>query len=506
MNLLLQHSRLGNRMGLGQTSRVPWGQAVAGVLPIYLLIHFALRLQEGNTLRWDESEQTLFSQRLALGYNDQPPIYTWLLWTVFQVTGVSLLGLHVLKSLILSAFYIGTYAAARKLVEPKFALLGTLSLLLTPYFAWTALIDGAHTLFVAAFVPVAFLVVLRLLDRPSSGGFALLGLVVGLGVLAKYSFAILAVAIPLSLLTMPAYRSRLKDPRLLWTVAVAAIVVLPHAWWLHSHWQLVSERPMARSGVVERSAFTERIVTGLSSLSRTSLLSVGSLLTVLLACFPKGCVRILLQPAESDRVRWLGRWLTIVCAILIVLVLLGVSKFRTHWLIPLLVLFPAYVFARFAECPSPAKAQRQLLALVTLVILAVIAVRLAGVISDSHEGGKNWGQAKMHAEVASHLSAHDLEQATIFGDHPIACGNIRRSFPHATVVCSYYPAFVPETQGDCYVAWEATHLAEPMPGFREWLEKRGLQVRYEQVVFFEIPTEQPNRGLRRIGFAPAQTK
>lgn len=506
MNLLLRHSRLGRRSDPGYSAKMSSNRAVASALPIYLLVHFVLRVLEGEALRWDESEQTLFSQCLALGYNDQPPVYTWLLWIVFQVTGVSLLGLHVLKSLILTAFYIGIFSAARKLAGPKFAILGTLSLLLTPYFAWTALIDGAHTLFVAAFVPITLLVMLQLLERPTSGGFALLGLVVGLGVLAKYNFAIMAIAIPLSLLTMPAYRSRLRDPRLLWSIAVAAIVVLPHAWWVHGHWHLVSERPMVRSGVIESSGFWDRIFLGLTNLSRTSLLLVGSLLVVLIACFPKDCARILKQPARSDQVRWLGRWIAIVFAILLVLVLLGVTKFRTHWLIPLLVLFPVYVFARFAEQPSTEKSQRRYRVCLGFAVIAVMVVRLVGINTDSQEGGKNWGQAKMHADVAAHISAQGLEQATFYGDHPLACGNIRRSFPQATVVCSYYPAFIPESQGESYAAWEATHMAEPMPVFREWLEKQSVEVRYEQAAFFQISTEQPNRGLLRIGLAPVRSK
>src|SRR5438093_9034461 len=75
---------------------------VVGVF-LYLLAHLGVRLLESSSLRWDESEQVLFSQQLALGYNDQPPVYTWLLWGLFQLTGVSLLGVYLLKLLIVAA-------------------------------------------------------------------------------------------------------------------------------------------------------------------------------------------------------------------------------------------------------------------------------------------------------------------------------------------------------------------------------------------------------------------
>jgi hypothetical protein len=41
--------------------------------------HVALRLALSPALRWDEAEQTLWSQHLAWGYM-QPPLYTWLQW------------------------------------------------------------------------------------------------------------------------------------------------------------------------------------------------------------------------------------------------------------------------------------------------------------------------------------------------------------------------------------------------------------------------------------------
>ena len=112
---------------------------------IYLAIHFILRLLESTSLRWDESEQTLFSQQLALGYNDQPPVYTWLLWSMFRLTGVSLVGVYLLKLLILAAIYAGLFAVGRRITSDRFAILAAASLLLTPYFAWSLHRRGPHS-------------------------------------------------------------------------------------------------------------------------------------------------------------------------------------------------------------------------------------------------------------------------------------------------------------------------------------------------------------------------
>ena len=55
----------------------------------YFSVQVLVRLAVSPALELDEAEQALWTQRLALGYGAQPPLYTWLQWTVFQVECVS---------------------------------------------------------------------------------------------------------------------------------------------------------------------------------------------------------------------------------------------------------------------------------------------------------------------------------------------------------------------------------------------------------------------------------
>ena len=414
---------------------------------VYLFAHLGLRLLESTSLRWDESEQTLFSQRFALGYNDQPPVYTWLLVCMFRVTGVSLVGVYLLKLLNLAAIYIGVYAASRRLSSDRFAMFTVASLQLMPYFAWSALIDGAHTLLVTVFVPIAFLLILRLLNRPTTIGFIGLGVVFGLGFLAKYSFALLVIALLLAMFTIPSYRRRLRDPRLLWTIAVGALLVLPHSLWVMNHWDLIRERPMHRGGVGMETTFLAQVKDGFSNLGSTALLTLGPLIAVVAALFPRECIRIFQRPAQTDAVRLLGRWLVVLAAILPILVLLGVTRFRTHWLIPAAVLLPMYVFALIAESPPAEWRRRVFLGLAVVAIATVSVVRIAGIATESGVGGKYWAQDQLHDALAAKIAGAGLERATFVGDHTLACGNLRLHYPDARVVCDYYPAFVPANLG-----------------------------------------------------------
>ena len=59
--------------------------------------HVAVRVAVSPALKWDEAEQMLWSQQLALGYGSQPPLYTWLQCGVNWLVGPSVLALALLK-------------------------------------------------------------------------------------------------------------------------------------------------------------------------------------------------------------------------------------------------------------------------------------------------------------------------------------------------------------------------------------------------------------------------
>lgn len=475
--------------------------ALAVLLIGYLAAHLGLRLLEGECLRWDEAEQTLFTQQIALGYNDQPPVYSWLLAGLFRVTGVSLGGVYLFKALILGTIYVGVYVMARRLAPAGFAAPAALALLLTPYFGWSALIDGAHTLFVTAVVPFAALLAFRVFARPTACGHTLLGLVLGFGVLAKYSFVLLAIALPVAMFTVPAYRARLRDPRLLLTMAVGLLVVLPHAGWVADHWALVRDRPMKRGGFAADMDVAARVWSGLDSLGQTALLTLGPMIGVLVICFPAGCWRMLRRPAQSDETRLLGRWLVVVGCALLLLVLLGVTRFRTHWLIPAAVLLPVYLFARLAEAP-PRRGRIAFLTVAAVAAIAVFGVRLGGISTKAREGGKYWAQDRMHAALAAEAEGAGWKQVVIVGDHPITCANLRRRFPAARVACVYYPAFAPADPAgdDLVVVWDASYESGIHPHVQDWLAARGLLDRVDLTAarYVEAPGD-PGNGPWRLG-------
>ena len=71
------------------------------LLAFYFAAHTVVRTALSTSLDYDESEQVFLSQFLLLGYNSQPPLYTWIQKGLFELFGYSVLHLALLKNLFL---------------------------------------------------------------------------------------------------------------------------------------------------------------------------------------------------------------------------------------------------------------------------------------------------------------------------------------------------------------------------------------------------------------------
>jgi len=106
------------------TSRVPGdalrpspGQAVPATWVLLLLAYLSLvaglQAAVSPTLELDQAEQLILAQKLAWGYTNQPPLYTWLVWGLTALTGSVVFSLWALKVALLTGFVLACDGAAR---------------------------------------------------------------------------------------------------------------------------------------------------------------------------------------------------------------------------------------------------------------------------------------------------------------------------------------------------------------------------------------------------------
>lgn len=413
------------------------------LLGVYILAHLGLRLVESGSLRFDESEQMLFSQRFAMGYNEQPPLYTWLLIGVFGVTGVGLFGIILLKLGFVAATYLCLHAIARRAMPERLRLTALGSLALLPYFGWTVLIDGAHTPMLCAVTAGTLLAVVRLSEKRTTGGYLLLGCMVGLGAMAKYSFVLFALAMVAAGLALPHYRKLLMDTRLLLSIALAAVIVLPHALWVLEHWREISQRPLGRAGFGGGQAYPARVLAGLGDLAYNVAAMAGILLTALLILSPAGFRRALATKGGTDESRFLGYWLFAIGLLLVAAVFAGITKFRTYWFAPIIMLLPIYFFSRMGEVPLNVRRLRAFNTLLLLAIVGTAAARFAGIWLGSDKAGHPASMDAVQDTLARRIDELGMAKAAFIGHDARLCANLRLRNPQAAVECVCFPAFHP---------------------------------------------------------------
>ncbi len=390
--------------------------------------HVAVRVAISPALKWDEAEQMLWSQQLALGYGAQPPLYTWLQWAVNAVLGPNVLALSVLKHAALALTYVLMWLAGRELLGARGAWWASASMLLMPPLGWDSVRDQTHTILVTAMTCGVWWLLFRLVKRPSPRDFALLGLVCGLGMLSKYSFALAVGALAVAALTVPEARRALLSRGWWWTPIVALLVVAPHAGWLASHLHEATAGTLDKMQIHQGMAWSK----GLLSLF-ISLLGIVVLwaLTALWA-FRSAWWQPPVKPATPWVMSVFKRYFALVLLALLAMVLVGgVSNFRGRWLLPLLCAVPLMAFAARPELQEHPRAR--------LYTGAVIAIALVLLVA---AGARLWfGLLRGSADELNHpvveLAAalqeagYDGKSPIIAADHMLA-GTLRTRFPQAS--------------------------------------------------------------------------
>lgn len=313
--------------------------------------HIISRVTISEGMKWDESEQILWSQEFLLGYGSQPPAYSWLQWAVGQLLGPSVLALSIVKHSLIVLTYVLAWQAARVLLPAKGAFWVAGGLLLMLPFGWDSVRDQTHTILVTAMTFGTWWMVLRQVKTPNPIHFVWLGVFCGLGMLAKYSFAMLIGVLFVAALTVPQVRRAVLGRGWWLAPLVGLLIFAPHAWWLSQHWREATTETIHKMDISTQVSHLK----GLSALAKAVFSTLGLWLIVALATY-RGRLWKAAYRAEAtagaapDWRAWawplLRRYLALVFIILIAMVVVGdVSNFKQRWVLPLTAIAPLALYA-----------------------------------------------------------------------------------------------------------------------------------------------------------------
>ncbi len=340
----------------------------------YFLLQLLIRLTLSETLDLDEAEQAFLYARPDFGYDTQPPLYTWLQWLMFSIFGVNLFALSALKNLILFGTYGLMFHLARPMVGTLGAIAASASMLLLPAIGWESQRDLTHSVLLTFIACLALWSYFALLRKPNMVRYALLGIVLGLGMLTKYNFLVFIFGLAIANLLVPEHR-RVVWRQPLWITAVVSLACfLPHGLWLSTHLDIATKGTLAKMTQGQDADDYINVARGIGSIALATL----SFLTPLWLLYGWLCRRHM-RAACVDRENPTARFFMILYTgffvLLMSLVINGEAQsIKSRWMLPLLFSVPLGFFVILPGLSTPRFHRRVLQTAACFAVVILIAL------------------------------------------------------------------------------------------------------------------------------------
>lgn len=233
------------------TDRGP-GPALAPVLAAVVLVVYrlSLTLLDRTELSTDEAQYWFWGQRLEFGAYSKPPLIGWIIRLSTDLLGQSVWAVRLPAVLLHAATAAAIFACARRIAPHPVPIAAAVLYLVMPAVALGSSVMTTDTPLLLA-AALALLAQMRLAETRFNGHRApstamLLGLALGVGILAKHAMLFWLVGCPAAASLDPALRPGKADALL--ALAVMLAVVTPHLLWLGQHGFITFQHVQAITG------------------------------------------------------------------------------------------------------------------------------------------------------------------------------------------------------------------------------------------------------------------
>lgn len=458
---------------------VSHGGVVIALLALYFLVQFSVRLSLPSGLRFDESQQAFFSQWLAWGYDSQPPLYNWIQAIVVALFGLSLATLSATKNLMLFGVYASYYALARSLMRDKaLAVVAVFSLFTMPQMVWEAQRDLTHSVIEMMMVCLTLLSTVWTIRKPGYIAYGLTGVAIGLGLLTKYNYAVIAAALFIAVAAHPIGRKRLLDWRIILTLAIAVLICLPHALWVASDIDLATGRTL---GIMQQHGSESRLAAALKG-------PLELLWLIVLISAPTCAVLLLIArrtllacyKTDGEWSRFLGIFLLASFALLLMLIVgFRMTSLRDRWFVPFLFLVPLYICLKLEA--SGIDGNRLAMRFLPVAMIVMVLVPCALLVRVNLLSGPLHSYQAYNVPYATFVRRLLAEQnktpALVLTDDWKPSGNLKLQLPQVPVMSLYFSnlraAYDWQPDRPVLLAWEGgttgpqwnTHL-------KDWIDSQ----------------------------------
>lgn len=272
----------------GDPGETPMLWLVAGAFVLRLIYLGQVELLPEDAYYWN------YSQHLAPGYLDHPPMVAWLIWLGTAVFGNTEFGVRVGALCCSALASVYAYRLTHNLFGGRSALVALVLMQALPFFFF-----GGMLMTPDAPLTTAWIAALYYLERALLGGQArgwlLAGVALGLGMVSKYTISMLVPAALLFVVLDPPSRRWLTRWEPYAALLIAALIFSPVIVWNAQHeWASFAFQTSRRLAEAPRFALHKLIISMLVLLTPTGFLTL----------FVSGLVRSR-EAAAAERRRWL---------------------------------------------------------------------------------------------------------------------------------------------------------------------------------------------------------
>jgi 4-amino-4-deoxy-L-arabinose transferase-like glycosyltransferase len=418
----------------------------------------------------------VFTQKWCWGYGPQPPLYTWIQKAFFNVFGISIFSLALVKNLLLFTTYALTYWNARFITRrPAAGIAAAAALVFIPQICWESQRDLTHSVMAGVFVLAALGLFFRTIEFRKTTDYLALGVCLGLGSLSKYNFILFAAGLFIAALTLKNLRPAVWNWRMLPALAVAILIFLPHGWWMAHHWQMASSTAH-KLAIQSDAPWLKTTARGLLNLF---LASSGFILpaTLVLGSFfcraEKSPVEAAdATPVRCDFTRLMMRAIAVILGLLVLCVMiLHVTDFRGRWFQPILLGVPLLVVTLLRQRLEPARLKWLTVtaAIVAVGLLIALPARIVFGEKLHHEEPLNFPFTALAAKMKNDLVP---ETVIVTSDHLLA-GNLRLALqPRLVVSTELMAGFAPDAS-QFALAWTVKKFPEAPSVLADYADRTG---------------------------------
>jgi len=218
----------------GVRPELRWRVATVGVVGYIIALRlFYLGLPD---LMMEEAYYWNYAQHPALGYLDHPPMVAWLIWLGTYILGNIELGVRIGAFVCWCITGLFGYLMARDVTDKSTALRAVLLLAVLPFFFFTGLMMTPDAPLTACWAGALYFLQRALLGEHRHAWWGV-GLCVGLGMLSKYTIALLGPATLIFMLMDRRSLVWLRRPQPYLAALLASAVFSPVIIWnMQNHW------------------------------------------------------------------------------------------------------------------------------------------------------------------------------------------------------------------------------------------------------------------------------